>query len=111
VLSSSPDEAFTVTVLPDRSEVAVVGAGELDMSTVDALDRQVKELVDAGFDHVAIDLRQVTFIDSSGLRVLLALRNDAKRDGRTLTLVRPPRSAERVFELSGTRGLFDWRDR
>jgi anti-anti-sigma factor len=52
----------------------------------------------------------VEFLDSMGLRVLLSLRNDAKRDGHSLVLVPGPRAVQRVFALTATRTLFDWRD-
>jgi hypothetical protein len=41
--------------------------------------------------------------------VLLALRNDAKRNGHALTLVPPAPTVGRIFAITGTRGLFDWR--
>lgn len=103
-------EPFSIAVVPNRHEVAVVPKGELDVSCVDALDGEVRELRAAGFDQIVLDLRQVRFLDSSGLRLLLSLRNDAERDGHGLTLVRGPRAVQRIFELTGTSGLFDWRE-
>ena len=41
--------------------------------------------------------------------MLLSLRNDAKRNGHALTLVSPAPTVQRIFALTGTRGLFDWR--
>ena len=105
-----PSEAFSVAVVPDRGEVAVVPSGEMDLASVDGLDREVRDLRRAGFDQVTIDLRDVTFIDSTGLRVLLSLRNDAARDGHHLALVPAVPSVQRIFDLTGTRGLFDWRE-
>jgi anti-anti-sigma factor len=56
-----------------------------------------------------LDLTDVDFIDSTGLRVLLNIRNDAKRNDHVLTLVAPGPTARRIFEITGTRGLFEWR--
>ncbi len=103
-------EPFSVAVVPNRHEVAVIPKGELDLSCVDALDREVRELRAAGFDQIVLDLRQVRFLDSTGLRLLLGFRNDAQRDGHDLTLVRGPRAVQRIFELTATHSLFDWRD-
>jgi anti-sigma B factor antagonist len=102
---------FSISVRPDRSRVAVVPEGELDAGGVDALEQEVRELRRAGFDHIVVDLRQLAFIDSAGLRGLLSVRNDALRDGYRLTLLRGPRNVQRLFELTATQGLFDWRDR
>jgi anti-sigma B factor antagonist len=74
-------QQFSLSVVPNRSEVVVVPMGELDVSCADALDAEVRELRRSGFDRVVIDLRGVEFMDSTGLRVLLSLRNDAKRHG------------------------------
>jgi anti-sigma B factor antagonist len=57
---------------------------------------------------VVLDLSGLRFVDSQGLGLLLSLRNDAKRNGHSLTLVRGPAVVQRVFALTGTRGLFDW---
>jgi anti-sigma B factor antagonist len=108
--NATPYEPFTVAVVPNRHEVAVIPKGELDLSCVDALDREVRELRAAGFDQIVLDLRQVRFLDSTGLRLLLSLRSDAERDGHDLTLVRGPRAVQRIFELTATHGLFDWRE-
>ena len=108
--SAALPQPFSVVVVPDRGEVAVEPVGEVDVSSVDALDREVRELVRAGFDQVVLDLRRVTFLDSSGLRLLLRLRNDAARGGHTLKLVPGPAEVQRVFQLTATRHLFAWRD-
>jgi anti-sigma B factor antagonist len=102
---------FSISVQPERSRVAVVPEGELDAAAIEPLESEVRELRAAGFDHIVIDLRRLSFIDSSGLRVLLSLRNDSLRDGHRLTLLRGPRTVQRLFELTATKGLFDWRDR
>lgn len=106
----STPEPFSVVVTPDRKEVAVVLVGELDVSCVEAVDQEVRRLRDVGFDEVVIDLRRLEFLDSSGLRTLLSLRNDAKRNGHHLVLVRGPDEVQRVFAMTATEALFDWRD-
>jgi anti-anti-sigma factor len=71
VRAASLPAPFSIDVQPDRELVRVRLAGGLDLATSDRLLQQLKELLDAGFDHVAIDLRELLFIDSSGLRLLL----------------------------------------
>ena len=51
----------------------------------------------------------VTFIDSSGLRVLVALSNEAAADNAALTLRNVPRHAERVLDLTGLAEFFQRR--
>lgn len=104
-----PYEPFSLAVVPDRDEVAVVATGDLDIGSVEALEQAVRDLRGSGFERIVIDLRRVRFMDSAGLRVLLSLRNDAKRNAHSLTLVPGPAPVRRLFDLTATRGLFDWR--
>lgn len=105
-LQSSLYSPFSISVVPDRSEVAVVAVGELDLDSRDQVAEAVEELWESGFDDIVIDLRQVEFIDSQGLRMLLGLRNDATENGRGVTFVPPEPPARRIFDLTGTGDLF-----
>jgi anti-sigma B factor antagonist len=103
----SPD-SLCVSTVPDRDEIIVVPANELDLASVDLLQREIDELRTAGFANLVIDLRQLTFIDSQGLRLLLVLRNAAKRDGQTLKLIAGSNDVQRLFVMTATGGLFEW---
>ncbi len=102
---------FQTTVVPNREEIGVVAAGELDLATAPALAREIDDLHTAGFRHVVVDLHQVDFIDSSGLRMLLDLHRRLEIEGGRLTLVPARPSARRIFEITGTHQRFNWRDR
>ena len=99
---------FEVTVVPDREKVVLVPSGELDLQTVDRLDGEVRDLRSAGFEHVVIDLRRLDFVDSSGLRLLLSLRNTALRRGHRLELIQGGDQVRRLFVLTRTQSAFDW---
>ena len=58
------------------------------------------ELTPAGFEQILLDLRHVEFIDSTGLQMLLGVRDDARRSGYTLTLVSPKPEVRRIFTLT-----------
>jgi anti-anti-sigma factor len=109
VVRSSLAQPFRIALVLNGAEVVVVLAGELDLVSAAVLERQVRTLRPA-FDPIVLDLRRIDFIDSSGLRLLLSLRNDAKRDGKGLILVPGRPQIQRIFDLTATRGLFDWRD-
>ena len=102
-------EPFSVALTPHRSEVVVAVRGALELSTCTELDDALRELRRSGCAEIVMDLTEVGFIDSAGLQSLLVLRNDAKRTGCRLTLVPPCAQGRRIFELTGTHGLFDWR--
>jgi len=108
--SSSLVQPFQADVVVGRDEVVVALAGELDLQSADVLEREVAALRAAGRDRIVIDLREVGFIDSTGLRVLLGLHRTAEHEGRLISLVRGPHPVQRIFELTATAQLFHWRD-
>ena len=56
------------------------------------------------------NLSALEFMDSTGLRLVLALDAEARRDGFTLSLVRGSAAVQRVFELTGTAGALPFVD-
>jgi anti-anti-sigma factor len=76
-------------------------AGELDMAGVDRFERALLggETLDAG--TLVLDLRELTFIDSSGLRALIMADQRVRADGGRLVVVRGPERVSRVLEMTG----------
>ena len=103
-------QPFCVDVVPGDGEIVVEAIGELDLHSADVLEREVARLRGEGHDHVVVNLGQVDFIDSTGLRVLIGLHQAAQREGRSITLAPGPRQVQRIFELTATDTLFHWRD-
>jgi anti-anti-sigma factor len=82
----------------------VRAAGEIDLSTVAALRREV----DAGREEAAtvlLDLSGVTFIDSSGLHLLLEASQSSAVSDWAFVVVRPSEVVQRLIELSGAADL------
>jgi anti-sigma B factor antagonist len=100
----SPDVSCAVE--PDRERVIVRLAGEADLSVAADIAATVDELIDVGFARVVVDLREVTFLDSAVVHVLVAAQRSAERRNCTLALVRGPQHVHRVFELTATDSLF-----
>ncbi len=105
---TAPDAAFTVAVHPDRHRVIVAPAGGLDMATVSQLERELADLRAAGFTHIVVDLRALSFIDSSGLNLLLSEHRTAQAAGHRFHLSNGSEAARRLFELTGTADVFDF---
>jgi anti-anti-sigma factor len=74
--------------------------GELDLSGVDLFERTLEGELDGEDGIVALDLRDLTFMDSSGLRALVMADRRVKNVGRSLVVVRPSGSVERVMALT-----------
>lgn len=83
-----------------RDGVAIVlPRGELDLATVETLRTALDGITNA--PKLVLDLRQLSFIDSTGVHLLVALHQSAQRDGLQLTLIAPPAPVLRAFELCG----------
>ncbi|GAA2652224.1 STAS domain-containing protein [Streptomyces spororaveus] len=95
-----------VSVQPDATVVTV--AGELDMTTCPSITQATDTLALKG-QTLALDLSAVTHMDSSGLNMLLTLRNRARAEHGELHLRGVPRQPLRVLDLTGTRSLFTLR--
>lgn len=84
--------------------VVVVVSGELDLATADVLSASLR-VPEAKATTVILDLRELSFIDSSGLSVIVAQRRRAEeQEFRFAVAVGTGTAAERLFELSGLRG-------
>jgi anti-sigma B factor antagonist len=82
-------------------EGAVIAVrGEIDMATAPQLRDALLSLIDEGITSIAIDCRELEFLDSSGIGVLIAARNRLGDDG-VLALQSPPAHIRKVLELTG----------
>ena len=79
----------------------VLPVGELDLATTPALEAELHELRRSGFEHVVLDMRGLTFIDSSGIRAILAENRFAGTNGREFSLFSGPPAVQRALELCG----------
>ena len=92
-------EPFAVDV-QRRDGVAVVRPrGELDAATIEMLRAALDGIESAA--RLVLDMRGLSFIDSTGLHLLVELHGRAQRDGFQLTLVAPAPPADRAIRLCG----------
>jgi anti-sigma B factor antagonist len=99
---------FAISTALDAESAVIAVVGEIDLASAGRLEAEVMRARSTGAIRIVLDLCHVDLIDSTGLRVLLSLRNDIKRNGHTLLLVPPRPEVRRIFAITGTRGLFDW---
>jgi anti-sigma B factor antagonist len=86
--------------------------GEVDMHTVTTLESVLSSIHETGKRDIWVDLSQVEFIDSSGIRALIEAHRAFDRDRRQFALIAPKGPARRVIELTGLDGevtVFDSR--
>lgn len=98
----SPRSArFRVDLYPERDCVRVVPVGELDVATADELATKLHELREVGFHRIVLDLRELEFLGSAGLQLLVVEDRLARRDGHEFTLIAGPPAVQRVIEVCG----------
>ena len=101
---ANPD-LLRVTVEPLEDGLLIRAVGEVDLSTADALRREL-EAARVEADTVLLDLSDVTFIDSTGLHLLLEASHSSAVTDWSFFVVRPSEQVRRLIELSGTADLF-----
>jgi anti-sigma B factor antagonist len=93
------------------SRVRLVVSGELDTSAVAALcDAVIRELRASPRELVELDFAQVSFLDSAGVRCLLACRAEADARDCRITVLDPTPFVHQVLEITGLTDLFDVAD-
>ena len=99
--------AFSIQLEVSQRIARVAPSGELDMSTVPEL---VDNLLTAESDDVSailVDLRGVTFMDSTGLKAFLDAAKRSEGNGHRLAFVGVRPEVRRIFELTGTDSVLD----
>ena len=86
---------------PGREPVTLALAGELDVASAAEAEKRLVALALAPGDQLVLDLRAVTFIDSTGIRLILQAREQARRHRAGFVVVRGPGEVMRVLELVG----------
>ena len=92
-------QPFSVDVQRRDAVGIVQPRGELDLVTVETLRTALDGLTST--ERLVLDLRGLSFIDSTGLHLLVALHQRAQRDGFQLALVAPAAPADRPIQLCG----------
>ena len=99
---ANPPDDFSISAEDRDGRVHLALRGELDLATAPELEGLLNARVDDGRE-VVVDLRDLEFMDSSGIRVLVAAHTRAGRTGTRVFVVRPtPDSAvAKIVEVAG----------
>jgi len=79
--------------------------GELDLLVAPSLEGEINAALDGRPETLVLDLRDVTFIDSTALRALLAARRRAVSEGVRYVVLAAPGPVRRLFEVCGVADL------
>jgi anti-anti-sigma factor len=100
-MASEPAE-FSIVTDDDGGRLLVSVRGELDLATAPQLEAVLFPALERG-GRVLVDLRELAFMDSSGVRAIVAAHTRANGDGARFAIVRPEGETEvwRIIEVSG----------
>ena len=93
-------QPFRVELFEETGRVRVMPVGELDLATAPIVNERARAAWESGAALVVLDLREVTFMDSSGLRLILGWDAEARRDGIGFALIRGDDTVQRVFDAT-----------
>jgi anti-anti-sigma factor len=93
---------LTLTTSQEQDGVRVALRGELDLSSALVFDEELKRIEDnADSSTLILDLHELKFMDSTGLRLILSAHARARRCGRRVRIVLANRAMRRIFQLTG----------
>lgn len=78
-------------------------SGELDEYTAQSVRKNLDTLLDTqkGFVQIVMDLSELTFMDSTGVGVLIGRYKKMRESNKPIFITNPSRNAERIFKMSG----------
>jgi anti-anti-sigma factor len=75
-------------------------AGPIDLAAAPTVERTLLDAIDDGGRYLLVDVGDVEFMDSTGLRAILTARAEAEQRGGSLVLERCTPAVEQLLELS-----------
>ncbi len=90
-----------VTTRRDGERAVIAVEGELDAHSAPALDEEIARLRAADVSDIVLDLSATSFLDSFGLRALLAAQRDMTDKGGRLSLRTPSKPVQRLLDIAG----------
>ena len=97
---------LVIETTEDAQTLTLAGHGEIDFATLDTLTTELVKAANSDVETVVVDLQQVTYIDSSGLGVLVGAHKRLKAQGRALVLRVADTEMIKLLKLTGLDQLF-----
>lgn len=96
---------FAVEVERKNEALYVYPKGELDLGSAQAMSEALVTAELEGATRMVIDMALVSFLDCSGVSVVLGAHNRARRDDRELVIVNAQPTVRRIFILTGCKDM------
>ena len=105
-LNAPPAFSIADACRADGSSLLTI-AGELDIATVPVVRERLTALTDGGARRLVVDLRDVSFMDSTGLAAFIHAKMRLGDEGAMTLVLEPDSYARLIFEVAGLDGVLD----
>ncbi len=90
-----------IDVRHERDRIVLRLFGELDLASAPLLQSEIESAEEGAAQPVVLDLENLEFIDSTGLRIILAAHERSQERGQTLALTRGSQQVQRIMAITG----------
>ena len=95
------ESSFQLEVRSEDRAAVIVVSGELDLASAPTLEEELERCAANGAELLILDLRELQFIDSTGLGLLIKAHRQAESTGRKFAIVRGQSQVQRLLGLTG----------
>jgi anti-sigma B factor antagonist len=93
--------SFTVQLQPRADATLIVVSGELDIASAPELEQALDQIRPESTTLVIVDLRELEFMDSTGLSIIVRAHQRLSEHNCELTLIKGPLQVQRLLDLTG----------
>lgn len=98
-------EMLEVTKVSEGTKLIVTTSGRVDTDTAEFFDEQVSEIPEI-VDELVVDMENLEYVSSSGLRILLTLTKQMRDRGGSCVFINVPDIIKEIFEMCGLLNVF-----
>jgi anti-anti-sigma factor len=95
------ESSFQLQVRSEDRAAVIVVSGELDLASAPALEEELNRATTDGAELLIVDLRELEFIDSTGLGLLIKAHRRAEAAGQKFAIVRGQSQVQRLLGVTG----------
>jgi anti-sigma B factor antagonist len=94
-------QSLKVVTRANGDAIVLSVQGEVDLATAAELETALRRALETPTERLVVDLREVQFMDSTGLAMLVEHDRLAREAGRRLIVVKGPPQVQRAFDVTG----------